>query len=155
MAPLRWEDFELLPGAAKAVAELRAADYVVIVVTNQPEVRRGKLDPDLLEQFHARLREWTAVDDVLACLHDDPDGCACRKPQPGMILEAARRHSIDLAGSFLVGDTDRDRGAARAAGVPFVLVDAPYNRSLESDYRVAGLSAACRLILGERHGCAT
>src|SRR5712692_10173563 len=130
-APLRWEDFHLLPGAAEAVTQLRNAGFLTVVVTNQPEVRRGLLDAGLLEDFHRRLRERAPVDDILACCHDDRDVCQCRKPRPGLILEAARRHEIDLARSYLVGDTDRDLEAARAAGISFVLLDAPYNHDLQ------------------------
>jgi len=146
-APMRWEDFEVLPGAAEGAALLRSAGYLVVVVTNQPEVRRGRLPAGLLEAFHSRLRESVPVDDILACVHDDRDDCACRKPRPGMMLEAARRHSIDLTRSCLVGDTERDLGAARAAGLPFWLIDAPYNQNLEARWRAADLAAAARAIL--------
>jgi len=146
-APLRREDFELLAGGAEAVASLRAAGFVVVVITNQPEVRRGTLDPALLAEFHQRLRETAPVDDILTCCHDDRDGCPCRKPKPGMILEAARSHGLDLARSFLVGDTDKDLGAAQAAGVPFVLIDAPYNTHLEVPLRLPDVAAAARAIL--------
>jgi D-glycero-D-manno-heptose 1,7-bisphosphate phosphatase len=146
-APLRREEFALLEGAGEAVAALRAAGFLVVVITNQPEVRRGALDPMLLDEFHARLREAVPVDDILACCHDDSDGCACRKPKPGMIFEAARRHRIDLARSYVVGDTERDAGAARAAGVPFVLVEASYNGGLEAWRRAADVAAAARAIL--------
>jgi D-glycero-D-manno-heptose 1,7-bisphosphate phosphatase len=149
-APLRWEDFRILPGVAEAAAMLRAVGYVLIVVTNQPEVRRRLLDPALLEEFHQRLRESVVVDEVVACPHDDGDDCRCRKPRPGMILEAAERHGIDLARSYLVGDTERDLGAAQAAGVRLVLIDAPYNQDLPEAHRVRDLAAAARWILARR-----
>ncbi len=146
-APLRREDFALLPGAPEAVATLRSAGYFLVVVTNQPEVRRGRLSTELLEQFHQRLRQSAPVDDILSCCHDDRDACACRKPKPGLILDAARRHQIDLTRSYLVGDSDRDLGAARAAGLPLILIDAPYNQGIQPDHRVAGLPEAAALIV--------
>ena len=146
-APRRWEDFSLLPGAAAAVATLRSSGFIVIVATNQPEVRRGTLGPDLLVEFHQRLRELVPVNDIMCCCHDDRDNCECRKPRPGMILDAARRRQIDLGRSYLVGDTGRDLGAARAAGLPFILIDAPYNQDLRPDYRVPGLPEAAALVL--------
>jgi D-glycero-D-manno-heptose 1,7-bisphosphate phosphatase len=146
-APLRWEDFAILRRSAEAVQSLRESGRTVIVVTNQPEVRRGQLDPRLLEQFHARLRNEVGVDDILVCPHDDRDHCDCRKPQPGMILEGARRHNLDLSTAWLVGDTDRDLGAAQAAAIPFILIDAPYNKDLQPGCRVADLGAAVRVIL--------
>jgi D-glycero-D-manno-heptose 1,7-bisphosphate phosphatase len=146
-APLRHEDFSLLPGAVEAVALVRNAGFLAIVITNQPEVRRGQLDPALLAEFHQRLREQTLVDDILACPHDDRDHCACRKPKPGMILEAARRHGIDLSRSYLVGDTERDLGAAHSAGLPLILIDAPHNQHLHPDHRARGVLAAAAMIL--------
>ena len=146
-APLRWDEFALLPGGAEAVTALRAAGYAVVVVTNQPEVRRGTLDPALLEAFHRRLRESVPVDDILSCCHDDGDECECRKPRPGLILEAARRHQIDLGRSCLVGDTERDLGAAQAAGVRFLLLVDAYNRHLDAPERYPDLPAAARAIL--------
>jgi D-glycero-D-manno-heptose 1,7-bisphosphate phosphatase len=145
-SPRRWEEFGLMPGCAEAVRKLREGGYVVVVVTNQPEVRRGTLDPALLEQFHNRLRQEVPVDDVVVCPHDDQDGCLCRKPKPGMIRDAAGRHDIDLNRSYMVGDTVRDLGASIAAGVSFLLIDAPYNRDLEAR-RVGDLGEAARVIL--------
>lgn len=146
-APLHPEEFGLLPGGAEAVAALRAAGFVVVVITNQPEVRRGALSPAQLEEFHRRLREAVPVDDILACCHDDRDACDCRKPKPGMILEAARRHGLDLPRSYLVGDTEKDLGAAQSAGLRFVLLEAPYNGHLEAWRRAPDLVAAARAIL--------
>lgn len=147
-APLRWEDFAIVPGAAAAVSELRRAGLAVVVVTNQPEVRRGNLSADLLAAFHRRLQEEVPVDAILACCHDDRDGCECRKPKPGLLWQGARDHEIDLQRAWMVGDTARDQGAARAAKVPFLLVSAPYNKDLEAEQRVPDLAAAVRVILG-------
>ena len=146
-APLSLDEFAILPGTAEAVELLRSAGFAAIVITNQPEVQRGTLDPALLAEFHRLLRAAVFVDDILACCHDDVDDCPCRKPKPGMILEAARHHGLDLARSFVIGDTERDLGAARAAGLPFVLVDAPYNAGLSATQRVPDLAAAARAIL--------
>ena len=147
-APLRWEDFAIVPGAAAAVTQLRNAGLAVVVITNQPEVRRGNLSPDLVADFHRRLQESVPVDAILACFHDDRDGCECRKPKPGLIWQGARDHEIDLKRAWMVGDTARDQGAARAAKVPFLFLDAPYNKDLEADRRVPDLAAAVRVILG-------
>ena len=147
-APLRWEDFAIVPGAAAAVSELRRAGLAVVVVTNQPEVRRGNLSADLLADFHRRLKEEVPVDAILACRHDDRDGCECRKPKPGLIFQGAQDNQIDLQRAWMVGDTARDQGAARAAKVPFLLLDTPYNKDLQADQRVPDLAAAVRVILG-------
>jgi D-glycero-D-manno-heptose 1,7-bisphosphate phosphatase len=146
-APLCWEDFAIFPGAPEAVSSLRDAGFIVVVVTNQPEVRRGSLAPELLEAFHQQLRARIPVHDVIFCPHDDRDGCPCRKPKPGMILQGAREHQIDLRRAWMVGDTGRDLGAAQAAGLPGVLIDAPYNQDLVPNHRVPDLAAAAHVIL--------
>src|SRR5262249_54709170 len=103
-APVSLDTFELYPWAAECVGRLRAAGYVCVVVTNQPEVATGELAPEVLDAIHARLRRETGVDGIYACPHRDEHGCECRKPKPGMLLRAAKEHAIDLSASFLVGD---------------------------------------------------
>jgi D-glycero-D-manno-heptose 1,7-bisphosphate phosphatase len=126
--PRRLADLELLPGAAQACRRLSEAGLLLVVVTNQPDVRRGTLARAELDAINTRLRELVPVDDVRVCVHDDEDDCACRKPRPGMILDAARDHGVDLARSVLVGDRWRDIEAARNARVRSVLI-APTGQS--------------------------
>jgi D-glycero-D-manno-heptose 1,7-bisphosphate phosphatase len=121
--PMRAADFEVLPGAAGACRRLRGAGYLLIVVTNQPDIARGLLPSGELEAMHAILRRKLPVDDIVICPHDDDDRCGCRKPAPGMLVAAARAHGIDLDASILVGDRWRDIEAGRRAGCRTVLVD--------------------------------
>jgi len=88
-APLRLEDFDLVDDAAREVGRLQAAGLRCVVFTNQPEVARGLLAWDTLDEMHRRLVEMTGVDEVLVCPHDEGDQCTCRKPSPGMLLDAA------------------------------------------------------------------
>jgi D-glycero-D-manno-heptose 1,7-bisphosphate phosphatase len=120
--PRRLADFELLPGVSAACHRLSEAGLLLVVVTNQPDVSRGTLARSDLDAIHDRLRELLPVDDVRVCTHDDQDDCACRKPRPGMILDAAAELGIDLARSVLVGDRWRDIEAARNARVRSVLI---------------------------------
>ena len=110
------EEFELLPGVADAVRRLRAAGFPLVVVTNQPDVARGTQTREGVEAINEHLRAELPILDVLACYHDSGDDCACRKPKPGMLLEAARRWRLDLRRSFLVGDRWSDVIAGQAAG---------------------------------------
>jgi histidinol-phosphate phosphatase family protein len=116
-------DVELLPGVAEACAELRSAGYLLICVTNQPDVARGTLDAAVVAAINEHVQQLLALDDVLTCPHDDADGCTCRKPQPGLLLVghgrrpvagrrggAAGRVSHRLRGARLRRDT---AGAAR------------------------------------------
>lgn len=150
-APSRLEDFKVYPDAAGALARLKDAGFLLIVVTNQPDVARGDVKQAAIEAIHAHLRvELPMLDDVFVCWHDGPDHCACRKPKPGMLLDAAARYGIDLAGSFLVGDRWRDVDAGANAGVRTVLVERHWrerNPDHVPDFRVAGITEACECIL--------
>jgi D-glycero-D-manno-heptose 1,7-bisphosphate phosphatase len=95
---------------------LRAAGFVNVIVTNQPDVATGRQRREVVEAMHALLLSRLAVDAVKVCYHVDADHCACRKPKPGMLLEAAGELDIDLSASFMVGDRWRDIAAGQAAG---------------------------------------
>jgi len=122
LSPLQPMDFVLLPGAAKAVATLRCAGLLAIVVTNQPEIRRGRLSAADLSRMHVRLEMETMVSAIYVCPHDDCDNCVCRKPRPGMLQAAARDRGIDLAASFVVGDSWKDIEAGHAVGCATILL---------------------------------
>ena len=124
--PASVDRMRLLPGVDTACARLHELGYVLVVVTNQPDIARGTQSREEVDRMHAYLRQWLPLDDVVVCPHDDADGCACRKPRPGMLLDAAARHGIDLAASFCVGDRWRDVEAARRAGVPAIYVQRHY-----------------------------
>lgn len=115
--PADLEHFRLLPDVAEACAGLAGAGLVLVVVTNQPDVSRGTLDPGELDRMHRQLNDLLALDAIYVCPHDDADGCPCRKPRPGMILQAAADLGLDLNRSVCVGDRWRDIDAARRAGV--------------------------------------
>lgn len=125
--PRESEQFELLPGASEACAQLAAAGLVLIVVTNQPDIARGLVDSALVDRLNKQLLGSLALHDVIVCPHDDGDACDCRKPKPGMLLEGASRWDIDLSRSVMVGDRWRDIGAGRAAGTRTVFVDRGYD----------------------------
>jgi len=126
-APYSLAEFELLPGVPEALARLRAAGFLNVVVTNQPDVATGKARREDVDAIHAHLLKNLPIDAVKACFHTDNEGCECRKPKPGMVLEAARELGIDLAASFLVGDRWRDVAAAQAAGCKALFIDYQYD----------------------------
>jgi D-glycero-D-manno-heptose 1,7-bisphosphate phosphatase len=146
-APTRLEDFRLVEGADIQVDRLRAAGLLCIVFTNQPEVARGLLALETLEQMHRHLRERVLVDDILVCPHVDQDGCTCRKPSPGLLRQAAEQWRVDLGRSFVVGDRWRDIDAGRAAGCYTVLLERAYSKCGSADARVATLAEAVDVIL--------
>jgi D-sedoheptulose 7-phosphate isomerase len=120
------KDLEIIPEAAAALARLKASGFPLYVVTNQPDVARGNLTRDEVEAMHRQLAASLPVDDIFVCYHDDRDHCACRKPKPGLLLDAQRKHNIDLARSFFVGDRWRDIDAGHAAGCKTILIDCGY-----------------------------
>lgn len=143
------EQLEILPGVAAALEQLRAAGYLNIVVTNQPDVATGKQRIEVVEAMHAYLMKNLALDAVKVCYHSDADGCLCRKPKPGMLLEAARELDIDLARSCMVGDRWRDVGAAQAAGCAAYFLQYAYSeKSPDKPYvSVKSLPEAAGIIL--------
>ncbi len=147
--PAALDEVELLPGVAEACRRLAGAGWALVVVTNQPDIARGTTDRARVDELNRAVTDGLPVLDVLVCPHDDADGCACRKPRPGLLLEAAERWGLDLAGSVMVGDRWRDVDAGRAAGVRTVFVDRGYAEALRGrpDHVVADLPAAAELLL--------
>ena len=142
-------EFELLPGVPEALARLAAAGFALVVVTNQPDVARGTQTRARVDEINDRVRAGLPVLDVLTCFHDSGDDCACRKPRPGLVLEAAARWGLDLAASFLVGDRWSDVEAGRAAGCTAVLVETPWSgrERCRPDHCVRDLPEAADWIL--------
>jgi D-glycero-D-manno-heptose 1,7-bisphosphate phosphatase len=124
--PRTMSEFRILPGVAEACADLRRAGFFLVVITNQPDIARGARTRAEVDQMNERLRSLVPLDEVCVCPHDDPDGCPCRKPKPGMLLNAAERLGLDLTRSVSVGDRWRDIEAALRAGVTAIHVDRHY-----------------------------
>jgi D-glycero-D-manno-heptose 1,7-bisphosphate phosphatase len=148
-APRHLGEFRLLPGTAEAVRELKSVGFLIIVVTNQPDVGHGLTTPQTLAAMHARLNERLPVDAILVCPHRQDAGCACRKPKPGMIHHAQTDWGIDVSRSYLVGDRSTDIVAGRAAGLYTVFLDRGYAEPLlePPDAKVGSLRQAVRQIL--------
>ena len=148
-SPRSVKEFEWEEGAREAIASLKEHGLILVVITNQPDVARGKMSQESLKTITQMIYSQTKADDVFVCRHDDSAGCRCRKPEPGMLLEAAKRWHIDCDGSFMVGDGWKDMGAGQAAGCRTILLDRPYNQGVMCDYRVQDLEAAVEVILRE------
>jgi len=149
--PANVDELEILPGVAEALRDLKARGYLLIVVTNQPDVARGTLRVEEVEAVHARLAAQLPIDAFVSCYHDSSDGCACRKPKPGMLLDAAARWNVDVARSYMVGDRWRDVDAGNAAGVRALLVDYGYDEQLPAGpfRRVSSLREAADAIMND------
>jgi D-glycero-D-manno-heptose 1,7-bisphosphate phosphatase len=147
-APLSVEDFDILPEAPDALAKIRQAGFLTVVVTNQPEIARGQLSWTTLLKMHERLKAELQIDGIYVCPHDPSDGCCCHKPAPGLLEQAASDWNLDLSASFLIGDRWRDIGAGRAAGCYSILIERDYSGPSEPHYRAQDLLEAVDHILG-------
>lgn len=125
-APVTLAEMEIEPEAPAALARLKTAGFLLVVVTNQPDVARGITRREDVEAMHAVLRDTLPIDACMVCYHDDADACNCRKPRPGLLTQAASAYAIDLSGSFLIGDRWRDIDAGAAAGCCSILIDRGY-----------------------------
>jgi D-glycero-D-manno-heptose 1,7-bisphosphate phosphatase len=147
--PASVQDLRILPGVAQALSALKARGYVLVVVTNQPDVARGSATRQSVEDIHERISRELCVDAILTCFHDDSDDCDCRKPRPGLLLRAARDFDLDVGASFMVGDRWRDLEAGVRAGCRTFYVDGGYDERPPAsyDYRVASLPEAAGIVL--------
>lgn len=150
-APRSLAEFELLPGVREACARLKQAGFLLVVVTNQPDVGRGTLKREVVEEIHGHMLKLLPIDRVEVCFHSgsEPAECDCRKPKPGMLFRAANALGINLCNSWMVGDRWRDIECGRAAGCKTILIDYGYNEQLlnEPDYRAKSLLDASRIIV--------
>jgi transaldolase len=150
--PASVKEMEIFPEAAGVLERLKRRGYLLVVVTNQPDVARGTQSRSVVDAMHERLKRVLLLDDILVCCHDDSDFCDCRKPLFGLLLAAARWHDIDLANSFMIGDRWRDIEAGRHAGCRTVFIDYGYDEQKSSppgDIRVTSLQEAADWILGQ------
>jgi D-glycero-D-manno-heptose 1,7-bisphosphate phosphatase len=150
--PASVEHTVIVQDAATALKRLKEHGFLLVVVTNQPDVRRGTTSKEAVARIHEFLLANLPLDDVFVCYHDDRDQCGCRKPLPGLLLDAAAKYGIDLTSSYLIGDRWRDVGAGTAAGCLTVLIDRHYQESnalFAPSARVDSLSDAVSWILDQ------
>lgn len=148
--PANAKELLLAPDANAALLELKAQGFLLLVVTNQPDVAKGITTRAAVDEINQKLSSELPVDDVFVCYHQDQDHCDCRKPKPGMILEGARKHNVDLVESFMVGDRWRDVEAGQNAGCRTVFIDGGYEEqqpARPADARVHSLREAADWIL--------
>lgn len=150
-APAGIDELHILPDAAEALGRLKRAGYLLIVVTNQPDVGRGKQSRESVEEINRTMGAVLPIDEFVVCYHAGTEDCPCRKPKPGMVLDAAARHHLNLADSFLIGDRWRDIDCGAAAGVRTVWVDRGYRERGPSEpphFRCSTLGEGVEWIVG-------
>lgn len=137
-APFSFSEFKLRDGVEDALNEIRGLGFLVILATNQPDVTYGMLSLENHKRIMADI-EKLPLDDIFVCMHGRDGGCECKKPKPGMLLQAAEKWNIDLRSSFVVGDMASDVCAGKTAGCRTILIDCDYNKDVEADIRVKDL----------------
>jgi D-glycero-D-manno-heptose 1,7-bisphosphate phosphatase len=152
-SPRSLEEFTLLPDVPEACARLRAANFDLIVATNQPEVARGHVPLALIEEMHRRMCELLPISRVEVCYDaGGDDSSEFRKPMPGMLLRASRELGINLSASYMVGDRWRDIDCGNAAGCTTIFIDYGYSENLKTQphFRAANLFDASGIILSHK-----
>jgi D-glycero-D-manno-heptose 1,7-bisphosphate phosphatase len=148
-------EFEILSGVDQACADLKNAGYLLVVATNQPDVGRGSLKKEVVEAIHDAMTRQLPIDRIEVCYHAGAqfgEACECRKPRPGMLINAAAALDIDFAQSFMIGDRWRDIDCGKRAGCRTIFIDWGYNEPLreQPDFSAAHLLEAAELILRAR-----
>jgi D-glycero-D-manno-heptose 1,7-bisphosphate phosphatase len=144
-------EFEILPEVPAACAKLKAAGFLLVVATNQPDVGRGTLDRSVVETIHAHMMAQLPIDRVEVCYHagQGQSHCDCRKPKPGMLVRAARELNADLNQCWMIGDRWRDVDCGHAAGCKTIFIDRGYAEELrqQPNFRAKDLLEAAEIVL--------
>jgi D-glycero-D-manno-heptose 1,7-bisphosphate phosphatase len=148
--PARLEDVEILPGTITSLQRLAACGFLLIGITNQPDVARGTQTREVVEAINHRIQSQLPIREIFVCYHDDVDRCDCRKPKPGLIWQAAKKYGIDLSISWMVGDRWKDIAAGQAAGLKTIFVDYDYaekSQGISADFTIADTTFLADIIL--------
>jgi len=150
IAPLTLEEFKVRKDAEPSLAKLKKAGFVLIVTSNQPGLSRGYQSRRELDRMHDIVRRGFPVDDIMVCPHDEADHCPCRKPRPGLLIEAAFKWHLNLDQSYVVSDKWQDAEAARTAGCTSLLIQSPWVGKVHHDFVLPDLAAVAAKILSLR-----
>ena len=147
IAPLTLEEFKVNEAAAAGLRKLKDAGFVLIMTSNQPGLSRGYQSRRELDRMHDILKRGFPLDDIMICPHDESDHCPCRKPRPGLFIEAAFKWHLNLDHSFVISDKWQDAEAARTAGCTSLLLKSPWVGKVHHDFVQADLDAITDKIL--------
>ena len=147
-SPASFKELEILPGVKESISRLKKLNFICLVVTNQPDVSRGKIEKRTVIEINNYLKDEIKLDDIFVCYHDDQDNCKCRKPKPGLLLEAAYKWNVDLIKSYMIGDRWKDIEAGEKAGCKTIFIDYNYTekRPKNPDFISDSLLNSVRII---------
>src|SRR6266581_9318335 len=147
VCPVTLEEMHVNTAAAPFLAKLKAAGLVLIATTNQPGLSRGYQNRREMDRMHDQMRRLLPLDDIMVCPHDETDRCPCRKPKPGLLVEAAFKWKLDLDRSFVISDKWPDAEAARTAGCTSLLIESPWLGKVHRDLVLPDLASIVDKIL--------
>ena len=147
--PQTLSELKIIPGVLDALIKLKQEDFYLIVVTNQPDVSRGKQKKNIVEKFHTELKSQLPLDKIYTCYHGEDGECECRKPKPGLLFQAAKDYNIDCKNSFLVGDRWKDIDAGNSANCKTIFINYHYSEKakIAANYETSSLYNAAKWIL--------
>ena len=148
ISPPSFDLLEILPGVKESILRLKKLNFVCLVVTNQPDVSRGKIEKKTIIKMNNYLKDEIKLDDIFVCYHDDHDKCKCRKPKPGLLLDASKKWDINLKKSYMIGDRWRDIEAGKSVGCKTIFIDYDYKETKPKnpDFTTDSLLNAVHLI---------
>ena len=125
-SPNSLSELEILPGVKESISRLKKLNFICLVVTNQPDVQRGKIKKNTIIKMNNFLKKKIELDDIFVCYHDDKDNCNCRKHKPGLLLQASKKWDVNLKKSFIIGDRWRDIQAGEKVGCKTIFLEYNY-----------------------------
>ena len=148
-APRHFSEYKLLPGVKEATQKLADAGFILLVVTNQPDIGNKLVDPAEVEKMNQFLLETLPISKIYMCPHTQSAGCTCRKPAPGMLFQGKAEFNIDMQQSYMVGDRYSDVQAGLAAKCQTIFIDYKYIETpdFSGSIRVGSLLEACQHLL--------
>lgn len=153
-APLTLNQFRFYPNVNECISRIKRMGFIPVLVSNQPDVAKGILPIQVLEQMNQKIREELKIFEINNCIHSNEDYCMCRKPKPGMLIDSASKLGINLKESWMIGDRDSDINAGRAVGCKTIFIDrsTPLESGLMADRTCDSLERAVDFIAeSERH----
>lgn len=148
--PAGLEEVQLIPGTVAAMKKLSKAGYTLIGITNQPDVARGTQSRAMVEKINVFILEHIPLKEIFVCYHDNQDQCDCRKPKPGLILQATKKYDLDLSRSWMVGDRWQDIAAGQAVGLKTIFIDYKYSEPYQGSpatYNIEDTNSVASIIL--------
>jgi D-glycero-D-manno-heptose 1,7-bisphosphate phosphatase len=151
LTPVTLEEFKVILSAKAPLQKLKEAGFILIATTNQPGLSRGYQSRRELDRMHDLLRRTFPLDDLMVCPHDESDHCPCRKPRPGLLIEAAFKWHLNLEHSFVISDKWQDAEAARTAGCTSLLIKSPWVGQVHHDFLLPDFASIVEKILRIKH----